>query len=400
MIQTGWALVTAYHADMRPPLHFFLSYSHEDQALVNGFRDDLQSNGVNLWVDRTDLAPGTPNWERSLRRGLEHAFGLILSATPATINSSAVQAELAFARSLDLPILPVWLDGENWSQSAPLSVTQTQYLDLRRDSYKAGLNQLLGRLKDVEAERKPSHVLVSDAFDSWYDRSSNDAYGFGLGVDSYVTVQLDAPPYDKPKAAWSRDERAVLFNPVAYNSLQAFLDELYSSYLSDTYEPLTYGLSWLLREQESRDSETHGVNPPRLVAPWSWLSTKNWIPTSILQPYWGRAALDQYGLIAGSVWTLMELSSTECSGGTRRDDAFGIAVNNYSLLQEIIHGAGKQPYPPYRAGFLELASYESIDTTVFQHLVVALDIWSGRPFGGKVLRETGRRFDPSQIADY
>ena len=398
MIETWWTLVTAYHTDMYPPLHFFLSYSHEDQALVNHLRGDLESNGVNLWVDRTDLVPGTPNWERSLRRGLEHAFGLILSASPATINSSTVQAELALAQSLDLPILPVWLDGENWSQSAPLSVTQTQYIDLRRDSYKAGLSQLIGRLKDVEAERKPIHILVSDAFDSWYSRG--DAYGFGFGVDSYVTVQLDVPPYDKPKEARSGGEKAVLFNPAAYDSLQALLDELYSSYLSDTYEPLTYGLSWLLRERGSRNSQTHGINPSRLVAPWSWLSIKELTPTSILQPYWGRSTLDQYGLIAGSVWALMDFRSTERSGNMRCGDAFGIAVNNYTLLQEVFHGAGKQPYPPYRGGFLELASYESIETAAFRHLVVALDIWAGRPFGGKVLRETGKRFDPSLVTGY
>ena len=78
------------------------------------------------------MAPGTPDWERSLKRALMRSYGLILAATPAAADSDFVQAELAYARSLQLPIIPVWLRGESWSQSVPMGVSQIQYVDLRR----------------------------------------------------------------------------------------------------------------------------------------------------------------------------------------------------------------------------------------------------------------------------
>lgn len=386
-----------YHASMYLPLHFFLSYSREDEALVEHLRASLQKNDLTVWIDKSGLAPGTPNWERSLKRALMHSYGLILAATPAAADSEFVQAELAYAKSLSLPIVPVWLRGESWSQSVPMSVLQVQHVDLRGGCDENNLGRLLARLKEVEAERKPRHTLVTGAFDSWYD-SSGEAHGFGFGAGAYVTIQLDEPPYNKPKEARLRNEKAILFDPDAYDSLQRLLDELYSLELSDRFEPLTYGSRWLLKECEGRNRDSRrGINPSRLVLPWEWLGFERPVATSHVRPYWGRSLLRNYGLVAGSVWAVTEPGCDSGFNVPLHESAFGVAVNNDSLLKEIFEGAGKQPYPPYNAGFLQVVPYSSIDAAAFRHLIVGLDIWSGRQFAGRVLKETSKIFDPQSL---
>jgi TIR domain len=375
------------------PLHFFLSYSREDEGLIEPLQNFFEKNDIYVWIDKSGLAPGTPNWERSLKRALKHSYGLILAATPAAADSDFVQAELAYAKSLQLPIIPVWLRGESWSQSVPMGVSQIQYVDLRRGCNEENLSPLLFRLKEVEAEQRPRHTLVTDAFDSWYEHS-DQTFGFGFGARPYVTIQLDEPPFNKPREDRCRDERAILFDPAAYDSLQRLLDELYSLVLSDRFEALTYGSSWLLEEKEGINKYTRqGINPSRLLLPWEWLVSGRMVATSHVRPYWGRSPLNNYGLAPGSVWAVTEPSRNSGFETTLRESAFGVAVNNDALLKEIFEGAGKQPHPPFNAGFLKVVPYGSINASEFRHLVVALDIWSGRKFAGRVLRETNKVFD-------
>jgi hypothetical protein len=385
---------------MLVPLHFFLSYSRDDETDVERLLDDLHENGITVWIDKGRLTPGTPNWERSLKHALSHSYGLLLCASPAAADSTFVQAELAYAQSLGIPIIPVWLQGDSWINSVPMSASQTQYVDIRPDNYEGNLSRLLARLKDLETERKPRHILINDPFDSWYEHDSA-ALGLGYGADSYIAVRLDDAPHDKPKEDRRRNEKAALFDPAAYESLQGLLDELYSSYLSDHFEPLEYGLRWLLQEEESsirrRNQEKRGIwgiYPNRLILPWEWLGFESPIATSRVRPYWARLPLKHYGLTAGSVWSIKQPDRSDRYNVMPRERAFGIAVNNKSLLTEIFEGDGKQPHPPYNAGFVELVSYGSINAQAFRHLVIAADPWVGRPFAGKVLKETDKFFDP------
>src|SRR6266446_2547174 len=65
----------------KPPLHIFLSYARGDEFYVDRLRTDLQKHGLPIWIDTERLGPGTPNWERSLRRALEHSYAAILTAS-------------------------------------------------------------------------------------------------------------------------------------------------------------------------------------------------------------------------------------------------------------------------------------------------------------------------------
>lgn len=372
---------------LRIPLHFFLSYSREDELFARRLRAALQKQGLVVWADTAELTPHA----HTPQRALGCSYGVLLVASPAARDSSLVQGELALAQSLELPIVPVWSSGKSWARSVPAAASQATKFDLRATKYRTHIKALVRRLKEIEAARKPRYVLVRDAYAGWYDLSQE---AIGFGVPTYITIQLDEPPYNKPKEKRLRDEKAMLFNPDAYESLQALLDDLYVTCLRDIFPPLTYGARWVLEE---RSEARGGIHPKRLAVPWEWLTSPASEPIAHKQPYWGHAPANQYGVASGSVWIVREPEQPDQHGSSPRELAFGLAINNESLLEEVLRGPGKQPHPPYRAGFLELASYETINASAYKHAVVALDGWSDRPFAGHALRETPKMFSPDHL---
>jgi hypothetical protein len=271
-----------------------------------------------------------------------------------------------------------------------MAAVQMQYVDVRDEAYSTGFSTLARRLVVIQRDQKPRDILITNAFDSWYDHSQG-RHGFGFGVATYVAIQLDEPPSNKPRGERHGDERAVVIDPDQFGNLQALLDELYAGYLRDAYPPSTYGLNWIL-EERSRGN-VRGIHPARVVVPWKWLTMDSDTPISAAEPYWGRLPLEHYGIQAGGAWIVTEPTRVNRFGKTPRDDAFGIAVNSDELLLEIFEGFGKQPHPPYQAGFLERVPYEDIEPSAFRHLVVALDAWTDSPFAGQALRETKKMFD-------
>lgn len=49
--------------------HVFISHLHSNKTIVQRLCDELTSNGLNVWIDRNDIAPGM-RWRQSIRRAI------------------------------------------------------------------------------------------------------------------------------------------------------------------------------------------------------------------------------------------------------------------------------------------------------------------------------------------
>lgn len=58
-------------------------------------------------------------------------------------------------------IYPIWIDGAEWSDCVPIDFINTQYIDMRGESYKTGLNMLIKALKNA-IERLSSNTLEQE----------------------------------------------------------------------------------------------------------------------------------------------------------------------------------------------------------------------------------------------
>jgi hypothetical protein len=140
----------------------------------------------------------------------------------------------------------------------------------------------------------------------------------------------------------------------AYPSLEVLLDELYSNYLRELYEPLTYGRKWVLVESRSG---AFGF----AVAPWSWLTD------ACIERQWvrGHAPADCQ-MAPGTRWQITAVPA----------DVYGVAVSDVRVLRAL-RATFKSDLSLRQDGYLGFRPVATLDVTTFPCALVC----SGRsPF--------------------
>jgi len=135
-----------------PYPYVFLSYSRIEEVFAKRLEQDLRARGIWVWRDETNINPGSPDWEAAIRDAISHAYAVVLIASPSVIKSLYIKGELNLAKRYHPKhIYPIWIDGTDWSDCVPIDFINTQYIDMRREKYGAGLHTLINALKRVEA---------------------------------------------------------------------------------------------------------------------------------------------------------------------------------------------------------------------------------------------------------
>jgi hypothetical protein len=124
---------------------FFISYSGRDAEFVAKLTSDLNSAGVKVWWDKTEMKVGD-SLHQKIQDGISNAAWLGVVLSPNSVSSAWVEKELssALARELEsrqvfvLPIL--YRDCQ-----VPLFLKDKVYADFRT-SYDLGLETLLERI--------------------------------------------------------------------------------------------------------------------------------------------------------------------------------------------------------------------------------------------------------------
>ncbi|MBA2679161.1 MAG: SUMF1/EgtB/PvdO family nonheme iron enzyme [Ktedonobacteraceae bacterium] len=124
----------------------FISYSHVYSSIVEQLKQDIRAHGIVVWIDHESLAPGTPDWDNAIRKGIRLADVILYMAAPEALQSPWVKGELAVAMRNGKPIIPLWLAGKHWVDVVPLNMSNMQYIDARNGHYLQTLQQLLASL--------------------------------------------------------------------------------------------------------------------------------------------------------------------------------------------------------------------------------------------------------------
>ncbi len=94
----------------------FLSYSQQDAAYVERLAASLAAAGLPVRLDHTVASP--EQWAAVVEPQVRSARVVVAIMSPAANSSESVQREIAIARQLGLPILPIRLAGEPSQQLA------------------------------------------------------------------------------------------------------------------------------------------------------------------------------------------------------------------------------------------------------------------------------------------
>lgn len=138
-------------------MQLFISYSRQDFPVIDRLRNDLRDAGIDVWIDKVGLTPGTASWEQAIRDAIRAADAVLLCASFDSRKSDYVRDEVSLAKAARKVIYPAWVAGDEWLECIPLGLGGTQYADLRGDVYPVGLNQLVAAIR---GEATPVAPLV------------------------------------------------------------------------------------------------------------------------------------------------------------------------------------------------------------------------------------------------
>src|SRR6187401_1683770 len=127
----------------------FVSYSSKDEVAVRELVSDLERARQTVWLDQ-ELRGGDPWWQDILKQIREcRVFLFALSAN--ALASKPCRAELAYARALGLPILPVQIGPVENLRTAPIS--EIQIVDYRQRTAVSGMS-LVAAIQDFSTQRR------------------------------------------------------------------------------------------------------------------------------------------------------------------------------------------------------------------------------------------------------
>jgi len=95
--------------------HIFISYASADRAAVADLHQRLKADYLPVWIDNLDVSEGLKAgqpWQDGLAEAMHAATCVVWMASPASIRSEWVRAELRRALELGTPILPYVLDAD------------------------------------------------------------------------------------------------------------------------------------------------------------------------------------------------------------------------------------------------------------------------------------------------
>jgi hypothetical protein len=346
--------------DMPIPYQVFISYSHADQITAMQFSSTLQRKNIPTWIDRTGLPSGTPNWNTAIRDALRSSLAFLLLASPQTGRSDVVFGEIAVAKSLGIPIYPLWVQGDDWSECIPLDMVHTQYIDCRDERYSSGISQIATILQETLTRRHPKHCLyTSDYFSSDRELRLPPDYQLIYLKEVYLS-KIRNRLFQSIKTDSTQSENGDFFIalcPHAYPSLRSLLDDLYQEYLRDRFGPYTYGSSWILG-----GNDKYSWYAKRLFVPWEWLGRPSEQPLASYYHTWEDSPPDFLYSVPDPDFSLVSPSRNPLTGELEPplyglldlqilegplESAFGIATNNRKIATLLMFGMELNPKNSY-----------------------------------------------------
>jgi hypothetical protein len=355
-----------------PKPRFFVSYSRADNEVVTAFSNYLKTFEFDLWIDKAGIGPTETNWDTTIREAIKSSAAVLVMCSPNAVLSRHLQAEVALAERYSRPIVPLWIAGAHWVDSAPLSLIQHQHVDCREPPLpeKCGRDEALSVLLDLVQDSLPPLFGLTNPWDC-----PGDAIPIvlprlpGAGLSLIEAAKLVGT---RRELAGERGEQdfgsldVIGFNPKKFSCFQDLLDALYAARMSDAFAPFTYGRDWVL----ARPSD---IYPSHLAVPWSWLRHRRSRPLIEVDPEFvrGRTPLDNFCMSAplpdwrGSARPVWAVITSDF------DNARGVLLNRGSYLNIISRGLKGFRYL-VREG-AQLRRYDEVDPTIFAGTAILLE---------------------------
>jgi hypothetical protein len=167
----------------------FLSYSRSDEEFALRLAKDLQSRGVEMWVDRFSIRP-SEHWDRAIERAIRGCRNVIAVLSPRSVASENVADEISLAIDAGKPIIPVVIE----PCDLPLRLTRRHLIDAT-GSYEQALKQCFDEIEggDHAALSAIAPHRPDVAHDSAQIAAVNEQLAEIVGPIAHILVERAAP---------------------------------------------------------------------------------------------------------------------------------------------------------------------------------------------------------------
>lgn len=140
--------------------HVFISHSSHDDSFVKELRQNLQFQGLEIWVDSQKLRGGD-KLEPQIKKAIEEASAFILVFSLNTINSAWVRHEVNHALKVQkkkekYPVIPLMLEGVK--PAALGSFFKKEPVGIKIKTGPGGIAEAMGQILAALGEREPEDI--------------------------------------------------------------------------------------------------------------------------------------------------------------------------------------------------------------------------------------------------
>jgi hypothetical protein len=108
----------------------FLSYARSDYPYAHKLVEHLKQHGVSGWMDSADISSGGAVASK-VRSAIQDSHAMVVLVSPESLRSNWVNFEVGAGMALDIPIIPIVVQGEGVENDLPEQLRGMRHLDAR-----------------------------------------------------------------------------------------------------------------------------------------------------------------------------------------------------------------------------------------------------------------------------
>ncbi|HBY06435.1 MAG TPA: hypothetical protein DEH22_01080 [Chloroflexi bacterium] len=124
----------------------FFSYSRRDSEFVDRLSSDLESRGIDVWIDRGDIYAGDSTWPQQIVEAIKTCSIFFIVLSPDSFGSVNVNRELNLAQDNHKTIIPIFHRSAKIPDSMAYQLAGLQQLDFSTGNYDNNFQKLLNSL--------------------------------------------------------------------------------------------------------------------------------------------------------------------------------------------------------------------------------------------------------------
>ena len=137
----------ALRNQLRERGYAFVSYASADRDRVVPIVDALAEAGLNVWMDRYDIKPGS-NWAAEIVQGIRGCSALLVACSGAAFASRNVRQEIQVAGKYNRPYVPLILDKAEFPDEVEYQLEGWQWVEVLRRQQAEWLPEVLTALAE------------------------------------------------------------------------------------------------------------------------------------------------------------------------------------------------------------------------------------------------------------